>query len=246
MASLQLDFEDLYNRTAKYLGTYGSSGPSGVNLTDAKDIVNDAYTKFITARDWSFMKPSDILLTLTNQYIYELPETFSAMLTNFQFGVDRAYPDIEEVSVDKLISLRAINTYTRWPDVYAVRPQPHSNTVGQRWEVLFYPTPDTTYTLHYRYRVMANKLEGANDFPVGGVENAQLIRQMCIAEAELSKDKTVGPQQSMAQNMLSSAILEDSKRNPHTLGYNGNGVKYSPFDIARGSYRLNNVNYVTD
>jgi len=210
MASLILDFQDLYERVAKYLGTYGSSGPSGANLTDAKDIVNDAYTKFITARCWSFMKPSDTIITQTNQYIYQLPELFS------------------------------------YPDCYALRPQKHDNVLGQRWEVLFHPTPDASYTLHYRYKVLANKLENDDDIPIGGVEHAQLIRQMAIAEAELAQDKTTGPQTATAQQMLAQAMMEDSKRNPHRLGYNGGSYSDTAYEAARGSYRINDVTYNTD
>jgi len=246
MASLILDFQDLYERVAKYLGTYGSSGPSGANLTDAKDIVNDAYTKFITARCWSFMKPSDTIITQTNQYIYQLPELFSSMLTYFQYGEESAYPDIEEVSVDKIFSLRAVDNSTRYPDCYALRPQKHDNVLGQRWEVLFHPTPDASYTLHYRYKVLANKLENDDDIPIGGVEHAQLIRQMAIAEAELAQDKTTGPQTATAQQMLAQAMVEDSKRNPHRLGYNGGSHGDSAYEAARGSYRINDVTYTTD
>jgi len=246
MATLALTYSELYERVAKFLGTYGSSGPSGDNLTDAKAIVNDAYTKFITARRWTFLKPSDTLVTMTNQYIYEMPELFSALLTNFQYDADKGFPDIEEVSVDQIMSLRSTNTYTRYPDVYALRPQKHDNAIGQRWEVLFYPTPDTSYTLHFRYNILGSKLENDTDIPLGGVEHAQLIRQMAIAEAELSKDKTLGPQAAIADRMLSTAVLEDTKRNPHTLGYNGSGYSASPFDTARGSYRINNVTYTTD
>ena len=79
MATLALTYSDLYDRVAKFLGTYGSAGPAGDNLTDAKAIVNDAYTKFITARKWTFLKPSDTLGLMTNQYVYEMPELFSSL-----------------------------------------------------------------------------------------------------------------------------------------------------------------------
>jgi len=246
MATLALTFSDLYDRVSKFLGTYGSSGPSGTNLTEAKYIVNDAYAKFVSAREWTFLKPSLELTTMANQHIYELPEDFSSMLTNFQYDSDKGFPDIEELGIDKIQSLRSTNTWSRYPDVYALRPQKHDNAVGQRWEVVFYPTPDTTYTLHYRCRLFAPKLENDVDIPIGGVEHAQLIRQMAIAEAELSKDKTMGPQAAEASRMLGVAITEDSTRSPHSLGYNGNGQTSNPWEVARGSYRINNVTFTTD
>ena len=246
MATLALTFNDLYDRVSQFLGTYGSSGPSGTNLTDAKQIVNDAYTKFITAREWTFLKPSATLVTLTNQHIYELPEDFSAMLTNMQYDAAKHYPDITECGIDKLQSYRATNTWSRYPDLFAIRPQKHDNTVGQRWEIVFYPTPDSSYTLHYRYRTLVDKLENDTDIPVGGVEHAQLIRQMAIAEGELAKDKKLGPQSAVAAQMLGAAIKEDAARAPHVLGYNGVGHGDTAWEIARGSYRLNNVNYTTD
>lgn len=246
MATLALTFQDLYNRVAKFLGTYGSSGPTGANLTDAKEITNDAYNKFITAHDWTFLKPSQVLDTITNQYVYDLPEDFYHVLTNIQFDVGTTYPPIQEVSVDALREMRSINNIRSWPTYYAIRPTKHENEVGQRWEIMFYPTPDAAYTLHFRYRMLVSKLVNDDDIPIGGVEHAQLLKHMAIAEAELDKEKVIGPQSQHADRMLNGAITEDSKRSPHRLGYNGNGIANDPWDIARGSYRINDVDYNLD
>ena len=246
MATLQLTFEDLYNRVAKFLGTYGSSGPSGANLTDAQDIVNDAYTQFITAHDWTFLKPSQQLTTITGQHIYGLPDDFYHMLTDLQFGAGTSYPPVQEVSVDAVMEMRSIETVSSWPTYYAIRPTAYDKEVGQSWEILFYPTCDAAYTLNFRYRILTDKLENADDIPIGGAEHTQLLRQMSLAEAELQKEKTIGPQGQQAANQLQGAVNQDSKRNPHRLGYNGNGIANDPWDIARGSFRVSDVNYNTD
>lgn len=246
MANLSLVFSDLYNRVSKFLGTYGSSGPSGTDLTDAKQIVNDAYRRFLDANtDWSFLKPVTQLTTIANTWVYQLPNDYIRLIRTFQHDSDSGYPELEERSIDDILSMKACNDYSSYPEYFALRPSEYTKETGQIWEVLFFPTPDSSYTLHYQYKMYPEKLEDDNDLPVGAFEYSDCIRQLCLAEAESNIEETSGTQEGKAAVSLAAAIMNDKKRAPHTLGYNGDGYGLSSWEIARGSFRINDVSFST-
>lgn len=247
MASLIFTFQDLYNEVAKFLGTYGSSGPSGTDLTDAKDIVNNGYRAFIQASDWSFLKPEMELATQSGDWKYDLPEDFGSLLAGFQFDDDDGYPPLEERSVEWIRDQRATNTFTSWPEYYALRTISLDKNIGTKWELMLYPTPDAAYTLHYRYKAVPTKLESDDDIPVGGPELSLLLREFCLAQAETDKDEKVGVHNQKLSMMLNQAKQIDKRRNPHNLGFNGNGpTRASPWEIARGGFRVSDVEYNLD
>jgi hypothetical protein len=246
MASMIKTFGDLYNDVARFLGTYGSSGPSGDDLTDAKNAVHAGYLRFILAYDWSFRKRAHSLDTISGTYKYELPEDFENLQDTFQFSVDDAFPPVEERSVSEIMDWRAINTYTSYPSFYAIQNGVYSKETGQGKEVIFYPTPDATYNFNYVYYIVPPKLSDDNDIPIGGVEMSECIRGYCLAEAETFIEESAGTQEAKRAQLLAEAIRVDQRRQPKTLGYNsGTGRFPSVWEIARGSYRVSNVTYNT-
>jgi hypothetical protein len=245
MAELIYSFSDLYNRVSQYLGTYGSSGPSGQNLTDAKAYVNDAYQRLIAAHEWPFLKPLQQLVTTSGTWQYELPSDFSSIVQSFQFTADKHYPPLEERSLNQIMEMRSVNAFNKWPEFYAIHPDKYDKTVGQRWLLSLYPTPDSAFTLWYRYTVNVDKLENDDDIPAGGVEYSRTLLQLCLAEAELQKEGTAGVHNAEASRMLADSIQKSKQTRPHNLGYNGSGALYSLWDIGRGGTRINDVSYDT-
>ena len=70
------------------------------------------------------------------------------------------------------------------PNYAAVRPMRTEGTGSQRWEVLFYPTPNDDRTLHYRYAVAPPPISAEHQWPYGGKQHAETILQSCLAVAE--------------------------------------------------------------
>ena len=247
MASLTLVFSDLYNRVSKFLGTYGSSGPSGNDLTDVKDIVNDAYRRFLDANpDWSFLYRTTQLITVSGTNTYLLPDDYIIMKHSFQHAADTGYPELEERSEAQIRDMIACNDYSSYPEFFSISPTAYSKESGQKWEVTFYPTPDSAYTLHYEYKLYPSKLENDNDLPIGSFEYSDCIRQLCLGEAESNIEESSGVQEGKAAVALAAALRNDRKRSPHKLGYFGDGYRLSSQEIARGSFRVNDVNFDTD
>jgi len=246
MANLILTFSELYNKVSKFLGTYGSSGPTGTALTDAKEIVNDAYRRFINANpSWSFLHKDTTLSTVSGTAVYQLPPDFLELKRIFQFGADANYPPLEETSSQQITDWQNINDMSSYPSFFAIGVGEYTKETGQVWEVVFYPKPDATYTLSYSYKMSPTKLEGDDDIPIGALEYSDCIRQLCLAEAESSVEENSGVQEQKAGLALQIALKNDRRKAPHNLGYNGNGYRMSSWDLARGSFRVNDVSFTT-
>jgi len=249
VASLELVFSDLYNEVSRFLGTYGSSGPGTDDLADAKRIVNSAYRRFLNSNPntWSFLKRYDRIITVSGTWEYELPNNFGNLLSNtFQYSSDTAYAPIEERSANQIIDMRAVSSYNQYAEYFAVRPGHYSKEAGQKWEAIFYPTFDSAYTLHYCYKILVEKLEGDNDIPIGGQDISECLKAICLAEAESYQDENLGVQEQKSKELLMQTIFNDNQKKAKTLGMNAPGRGLSPWDIHRGSYRINNVTYTTD
>lgn len=246
MADLRLTFQDLYNQVAKFLGTYGSSGPSGDDLTDAKDIVHSAYRRFINSHNWTFLKPPLKIVTVSGTWIYDLPDDFSAIIGLINFDADDGYPPLDERSVDDIMEMRVLSDYTSYPMFYATRAGVYTPETGQRWEIIFYPTPGSAYTLNSRYKIFPKKLSATSDLPIGLPETDEVLKALCLAEAESNKDEFIDVQETKAIRLLMQAIQADKLKEPKTLGYNANYPGMTAREIHRGSYRISDVEYDTD
>jgi hypothetical protein len=75
---------------------------------------------------------------------------------------------------------------TTTPYLAAVRPKVHeTTTVGQRFEIMFYPLPNDVYTISYKKIILPNMLVDTTiEYPYGGAEHAETLRAACIAVAE--------------------------------------------------------------
>lgn len=250
MASLALTFSDLYTEVGKFLGLYGST-ISTADATKCKSIVNSGYRRFVMATEgyvWSFLKPVKRLDLISGQWEYELPEGFTHIIMPFKFDKDTNYSSPMEINLDSLYSLRNMNTSgTSYPQYFALRPQVQDKTVGQRWEVCFYPTPAASYVTWYRCRLTPQKLENDGDIPLGGAEYAQIILQMCLAEAETYQDEVANIQEPKALKMLVDAIKMDIKTNPRFLGKNTDPTTERIYYGASSDWTfVEPVEYITD
>lgn len=98
---------------------------------------------------------------------------------------DREGPHrISVVSDDQIRQLAATAAKSGYPRYCAVRPKPSNGSGRQRYEVVFYPTPDSTDTLEYRYSLIPETLSEAHPYPLGGPQYAELLLASCLAVDE--------------------------------------------------------------
>lgn len=243
MATFQKTFLELYGAVSDFLGTYGSSGPSGADLTEAKAIANSGYLKFLMVHPWSFRRRFTTLSIVSGEWNYELPADYTEMITKFTFPLNSGYPQIEERSIETLMQLRAEQQTSSYPEYFATQVGTYAPETGQRNEVCFWPTPNGDWTLHYGYKIIPNKLVNDTDVCMGGPEMSECIEQFCLAMAETKRDEKDGVQSKMAKEALMGAIAADNAKNPKFLGYGWENSRTTNWEMARGSYRVNDVNY---
>lgn len=231
--SLSLTYSELAKEVGHFLG-YGSDDSvwSSEQSDDVDRIVQSGYRQFLNPpllpgmqviHQWSFLRPVTTLDTVADQADYDLPDNFGGMDGCLTYDDNNAYPDIKIVGENQIRSARSgTSSMSGRPYLAAVRYKQHSGTPGQRWEIMFYPTPDAAYTLSYRYRALRNKLTDSSPYPLGGADHAETILESCLAIAERRKDDAIGLHDGAFKERLAASIAMDgSIARADSLGYNG-------------------------
>ena len=219
MASLSLVFSDLYTEVEKSLGTYNSGSAAAGDVTDAKFITNRAYARFCSYYDWTFLNQEKNLTTVDGTYRYELPADFSYfILPRLTYAGDDAYAPVEQRSTSQIMNMRAESVYENYPMYFALQAGSYHKESGQTWDVLVYPTADTSYTLTYYCKINPLKLENDADIPIGGPETSDCLLELCLAYASAYKDDKRSVHSEIVNEVLGPAKMMDSRRRTNTLG----------------------------
>jgi len=121
---------------------------------------------------------------------WTLPDDFGALIGDLTYETRTTFPTLKQVSESKIRSLRqntSLNQFDR-PRSFAVRAktQHTSTTAGTRWEIMFWPEPDTTYTFDYRYWVSLDEITdqgSALSYPAGA-QHGEAITSACMWVAQ--------------------------------------------------------------
>jgi hypothetical protein len=171
--------------------------------------------------EWSFLKITTTLsLTSGAGATYSLPDDCGGIVTEFIITSSGGAPNrIPVIPINDLLQLDAEEAASaavpKFAAIQTTSPLSPSTTASQRYEVVFYPTPDTNYTASYEYPVHVNSIGSTNAFLPGGAAHSQTIVASCLAVAEqyLTPDETVH-QQEFQQRLQAS--IEYDKRNQQT------------------------------
>ncbi len=219
MANLSLSFSELFQEVQKFLGTYASGSATTTDVTDSKFIVNRAYSRFVSYYDWSFLSQEKTLKTNSQQFKYLLPLDFNYLLSNeMTFDDDDFYREATQRSTRQIREMRADNVYNNYPLFFALQSGSYTKETGQQWELQFYPTPNSTYLMHYFCKVIPQKLEADADIPIGGPEMSDCLLELCLAYAESYKDEKQAVHNATVSQILAPAKVMDSRRRTAHLG----------------------------
>jgi len=152
---------------------------------------------------------------------YSLPDDFGRLIGELHFKPDDQYAAVKVCSVADMLEMRAIEDRTGAPAFAAVRPKAWDRTTGQRWEILFWPRPDTSYTLYCEYEAYSGALSDSYPYPLGGMELAELYIESCLAVAEQRFNDEVGLHTQAYQAFLTDAVTRDRKRSARYYGRMG-------------------------
>jgi len=206
-------------------------------------MVKSGYMTFLTAYDWTFRRRYATLTTESGRYVYEMPEDFGGLRTPFHFSEESGYPPVRETSEGVLMEYRGYGENNSYPENFAIRAGHYSPETGQVYETMFWPTPNSDHVLYYSYYMMPPMMGNDDDVPMGGQEHSECILRFCLAAAEQEQDESQGVQSKEIGNHLQRSIAMDKLKEPRNVGRIKN---MSAFEVARGSYRINDITGFTD
>lgn len=242
MANLSWTFENVYIKVSEFLGM--GSSPSGTNLTKCKDIVYRGYLKFLfpvhplrkTAYVWQCLKKQASFKTRDDEWVYPLPAAAFDVLGDLMVDPTEAnICKISNTSEEKIIGLRSMNDSTSTPSMYAVRYGPFDPAVGQRKELILYPTPNGEYNYQYWYMFLPDRPSATTDYFIGGPAESECILECCLAVAEQQEDEKIDVHSRLAADKIAELIMHDQAKAPDSLGINCDPSAYavSVFDFKR-------------
>ena len=252
-SGLSIGLPEMRSAVGFYLG-YGrgvdKSWTAG-QLLEIDQIVNSgvrrvyyppAVTAEIVGYEWSWLRPSETIAITQAIWEYDLPDDFGRLIGVLNYAEAEYRSSIVVISASKLLGMRAYSNLADAPKYAAIRyKEDGAGTVGQRQEMLFYPTPSQSWTLSYEYEAYSGALAdalstppGTRVYPLGGMQLAELYIESCLALAETRINDTIGQHQQQFQALLVDCIARDRKRGSQRYGQMGNREHDENFPFRRG------------
>ena len=152
----------------------------------------------------------------------DLPDDFGRIVgdIHYESGI-YSYP-IVVVSEHRIAVLHQHDDSKAKPQFATTRFKESDGSDGQRQEIVWWPTPDSAYTLTYRYEVFVDELE-AGDYPLGGMKHSELITESCLAIAEQRENDEIGLHTQNFMRLLVTSIAQDRKNGAGFFGAMGLG-----------------------
>jgi len=226
-STLSLTYTDLQTAVGQFLGWGRDSTLWTTDRTAVIDeCIQEGYRRFLhpkTGYRWRFLRPTTTIATVASDYDQDLPDDFGGIHGTFSYSSSDSTSHVIEVVSEEQIRLmrQGVTSTTGKPRYAAIRPKATDPTGGQRFEVLWFPTPDAAYTLTYSIDENMDKLSSTNLYPLGGMKHSSTLRAICLAVAEETMDDNIGVKAQIADSLLAASIAIDAKDGPQTLGYNG-------------------------
>ena len=227
-STLSLTRDDLRQEVGLKLG-YGLdvSGWTPDQIARIDICVRDGLAQFYfpvtqdskTVYEWSFLTPTATLGITSGTQAYDLPDSCDGIIERFIVTDGSSVATvIPVIRMDELLQLDTAEAGSdALPRVAAIRPKSTTPTTSesQDYEVLFYPTPDGSYTVSYDYPVQVDSIGTTNTYLPGGSSHAQTIVSACLAVSEqfFAPDEQIH-QQAFATRLQAS--IEYDKRNQQT------------------------------
>jgi hypothetical protein len=218
--TLAVTYDKLRREVGRFLG-YGrtTASWSSTQTEDVADILESGLRRFyfplVSAGEgqqglhrWSFLQPLATLEVSSGTRAYDLPEDFAGGLECFTFAAGSDLAKTYRAEEEKVRSLHAKADLNGPPRYFAIRPKVSVDGVATRYEVIFYPVPDATYTLSYRYAVEPGSLDAANSMPLGGAVHGETILEACLAAAEKLNDEEGLHSKRFAERMSASIQMD--------------------------------------
>lgn len=236
-STLSVTYPQLQAETGIYLGYGGDTTVwTTASAAEVDRYIQAGYRQFLyppgipdpttgqpqARHTWSFLKPTSPLTTTASADQQDLPDDFGGMDGDFTFvSTGTIYGRIAITSESRIRDLRQGTTAAGVPALAAIRPKRSDQSHGQRYEVMFYPTPDAAYSLEYSYNALQAALTTLRPYPLGGMAHSETLIESVLAKAEQrGNDTPQGPHWQAFMEALGASVAHDrSIRQPEVLGY---------------------------
>lgn len=200
----------------------------GVNFTFDTSDTDYEITEYVSATQVKVSgdasgEASGDTFTITATGTYAMPDNFGGVIEDIRFDSDNNYSGLTERPEGDILRMRSTGSGDGIPCVYAVRPKSSTGETGQRYELLVWPTPSSTYTLTIKYITLRDKLSSTYPYPLGSAVHAETILSAVMAEAEMEKFGEPGPHEIRFMKRLAASVAADKLIKPKKFGYNGDG-----------------------
>ncbi|MDO8302148.1 MAG: hypothetical protein Q7T18_02805 [Sedimentisphaerales bacterium] len=236
--TLSISYTELLSEVGRYLG-YGRDTAqwSEEERTDVDSVINSGLRQFYVpppisendkSHSWSFLKPIDAVTTIAGQSIYDMPDDFGGIEGDLTYEAGSGRQFVRVAGEGLVRNLQSSNSHNGAPSVAAIRPKVSDGTTGQRFEIVFWKTPDSVYVLSYRKLILMSKLSETNPYPLGGMQHGETILESCLSVAEQRlNDGQKGQHWGQFMTRLAASIMYERRSfTPGFLGYNGDRSDY--------------------
>ncbi len=246
-STLTLGFPEFRAELGHFVG-YGrdSAGWSSAQGTELTALVQAGYRRFLVpsplpgervSHEWSFLRVVTTITLTAEDYDTTLPDDFGQIDGSFTFAVNDGWKPVSIVPESMIRDLRQRGTVTGKPEYAAIRPRSSDGASGQRFEVIFWPSPDAAYVLSYRYAVQTYALSASYPYALGGMAHCETVMASILAMGEERLNDMRGTKFAEWMERLVASVERDRKFGAEFFGYNGDG------GMRRSSRDSYNVTY---
>jgi len=185
--------------------------------------------------EWTFLRPTTYLETTEGDSDQDMPSDFGRLIgAGLTYDTDAQRPMVlADVGEGKIRRLRMTKEESGKPRVAGLRRKTTDGENAQGWEIMWYPTPDDTYTLWYRYEALVQALSNGAPYALGGIKYAETLKASCIAIA----DKKVNDSSDKMNDfllLLAASIKRDRAEQAKFFGPVGCQGEYDENGVSRG------------
>ena len=247
-STLSLGYPDFVREVALLLGYSQTAGSRTATQTAEIDrLIQSGVRQFYhppivpgeaAPHEWSFLTPVKTLVTAADDYDYLLDDDFGGIIGPMTFGVTEGYVPVRVIGEGRIRFLRMRGTVTGKPKFVAIRPRESNMATGQRFEALFWPTPNAIFNLTYKCNALQNKISVSYPYPLGGMAHGETVMESCLAIAEERMDDVgEGTHKAKFLERLAASVSIDRKANsPEYFGYNADRSGIDQGNLPKHDY----------